>query len=54
MCIRVLQPICVLVHLSSLGFKNKGLEALLEHPNIIKVRGGHSLTQLCIRLHSLL
>jgi len=46
-CVHVLQPICLLVHLASLGFEDKGLEALLEHPNIIKVRDGHSYTKGC-------
>lgn len=31
------QPVCLLLQLSSLGFNNKRLVELLEHPNIIKV-----------------
>lgn len=35
-----LQPVCLLLQLSALGFHDKRLVELLEHPNIIKVGSG--------------
>ena len=35
-----LQPVCLLLQLSALGFHDKRLVELLEHPNIIKVGAG--------------
>lgn len=39
-CRACVQPVCLLLQLSSLGFHDKRLVELLEHPNIIKVRWG--------------
>jgi hypothetical protein len=42
-----LQPVCLLLQLSALGFRHMRIEELLEHPNIIKVCSAMRNTCCC-------